>query len=107
MKFKPANPNSVCGTSLAGQIDVSYAKLCKVFGDPNSDSDGYKTDAEWVLEFDDDGETVVATIYNYKDGKNYLKHRGKATSRIRNWHVGGHETRAVDLVNKALAIHNK
>lgn len=105
MKFKKANPNSVNGTSLQGYVDVSYAKLCKVFGEEHSSGDGYKTDAEWGLEFEDGDQVVVATIYNYKDGKNYKGHRGKATSRIRMWHVGGNDPRALEMVNKVLAIH--
>ena len=98
MKFKKANPKSANGTSLMGEIDVSYTKLCKVFGEEHSSGDGYKTDAEWCLKFDDNGQVVIATIYNYKSGKNYNGNRGTATSRIRDWHIGGHDPRALELV---------
>jgi hypothetical protein len=73
------------GTSLVGYIDISYAELKKTLGQP-SGSDGYKSDAEWELEFEDGS---IATIYNWKDGKNYNGSNGIPKTQIRDWHVGG------------------
>jgi hypothetical protein len=86
------------GTSYVGVIDVDYKKLKNTFGTP-SKGDNYKVDAEWVLQFSDG---VVATIYNYKDGINYLGREGLRKTQIKNWHVGGHDQRAYDNVLKAL-----
>ena len=62
-----------------------YSKLKKVFGEPGP-SDGYKSDAEWEIEFED-GQ--VATIYNWKNGKNYKGYNGTPKTKITNWHIGG------------------
>jgi hypothetical protein len=87
------------GTSCQGYVDTSYAKLVETFGEPTPGWDDYKTDAEWVLA------TVngyVVTIYNYKDGKNYLGEEGLPVEEIRDWHIGGAGPHAVDLVQEAL-----
>jgi len=86
-------------TWLQGRVNISYAKLVKVFGAPNGES-GYKTDADWDLWFGD----VPVTIYNYKDGKNYLGDEGTPTTEICDWHIGGTSLKAVGLVYKALGI---
>jgi hypothetical protein len=75
------------GTGLAGYIDCSYKSLVSLLGKPNGQSDGYKTDAEWVVEMNG----KVLTIYNYKDGKNYNGRNGLAISKITDWHIGTKE----------------
>lgn len=87
-------------THLQGYVDATYKRLKAVFGQPNK-GDGYKVDAEWNIRFADG---TVATIYNYKDGVNYLG-RGEGTPKteITDWHVGGNDKKAVDLVVAALA----
>ena len=99
---KEANWDAVNGTSLQGYVDVTYATLKKVFGKEHSDGDGYKVDAEWDLQFSDG---VVATIYNYKDGKNYCGRSGLAKSKITEWHVGGTSKRAVANVEAMLEAY--
>lgn len=74
-----------CCTSLVGEIAVDYATLKRFFGQPTG-SDGYKSDAEWEIEFEDG---KVATIYNWKDGKNYNGKDGLPKTKITNWHIGG------------------
>lgn len=86
------------GTSLMGEITCSYQKLCKIFGHPEH-SDGYKTDAEWAIKFDDG---TVASIYNWKDGKNYNGNDGLNVEDISNWHIGGHSQIAYTNVVKCL-----
>jgi len=102
MKFKTHNDKNIVAawTSLQGMIDIDFKTLCNTFGE-YSDSDGYKTDAEWDIEFEDG---TIATIYNYKDGKNYDKKNGIPTEEIREWHIGGNDKRAVELVKEVLKI---
>lgn len=83
---------------LQGYVYADYAVLKKVFGKPG-EGDGYKTDAEWELKFSDG---VYATIYNYKDGKNYNGARGTPKTQITEWHVGGMSARAVANVEAML-----
>lgn len=88
------------GTSLQGYIDVSYKALKRIFGKP-MDGDGYKVDAEWEVELSD-GD--VATIYNYKDGKNYNGIVGTPKTKIRDWHVGGRNSLIVDKLVTLIKI---
>lgn len=88
------------GTGLQGYVTVPYKKLVKIFGEP-LDGDGYKVDAEWIITFEDG---TVATIYNYKDGKNYNGSSGMVTNRITEWHIGGADKRAVTLVQNVLGL---
>ena len=96
MKFKTHNdkPINIGGTHLQGEIIVSYAELVKIFGKPDK-GDDYKIDAEWNLEFEDG---TIATIYNYKNGKNYCGRSGMAKSKITEWHIGGFTKNAMEKV---------
>ena len=89
----------VNGTHLQGYITADYFKLVEVFGEPNGVGDDYKTDAEWELKFDDG---TVATIYNWKNGKNYCGPAGKAVWEIQNWNVGGFTSEAVARIKEIL-----
>lgn len=76
------------GTHLQGYIDISYDDLVHLFGEP-CNGDGYKVDAEWVLEWDDG---TVTTIYNYKDGPNYCDEDSvyqSISDKNDDWHIGG------------------
>ena len=86
------------GTHLQGEIQTTYAKLKSLFGQPE-EGDGYKVDAEWNIEFPDG---TVATIYNWKDGKNYNGKHGLPKTKITNWHIGGHSSKSVELVRETL-----
>jgi hypothetical protein len=81
------------GTSYCGCFKMPYAKLVELIGEPNAMSDGYKTDVEWAFERDG----VVATIYNWKNGPNYI---GRGTIEdVDEWNIGGHDlTAANDMV---------
>tara|TARA_R110002051_G_scaffold141812_1_gene215150 strand:- start:2324 stop:2656 length:333 start_codon:yes stop_codon:yes gene_type:complete len=74
------------GTSLQGYLTVSYADLVKKLGKPTNDFDDSKSDAAWNIRWDDG---VIATIYNWKNGKNYRGPRGLKTENILHWNVGG------------------
>lgn len=85
---------NVDGTWYQGSVlRTSYPDLVSKLGPPDT-ADGYKVDAEWNIEDND----VVATIYSWKDGKNYLGEGGTPTDQITEWHVGGRSKDALKLV---------
>tara|TARA_R100000808_G_scaffold14980_1_gene35026 strand:- start:1231 stop:1533 length:303 start_codon:yes stop_codon:yes gene_type:complete len=86
------------GTSYVGEIIVNYNKLVDVFGKSQS-WDDYKTDAHWTIEFED-GE--IATIYNWKNGVNYLGKEGSSTSKIKEWNIGGRSSDVVERIKSLL-----
>jgi hypothetical protein len=89
------------GTSLQGYVNVDYATLVNVFGEPD-EGDAYKTDANWSVTVNG----TVCTIYNYKDGVNYLGSvRGKQKEYITDWHIGGRTLRSVKLVEGAISTY--
>jgi len=100
MNFKTHNQKYVRidGTSLQGYIITEYNTLKKAFGKPNN-GDKYKIDAEWDIEFDDG---LVATVYNWKDGKAYLGADGTPKTKIVDWHIGGKSQEAVVRVIEIL-----
>ena len=80
-------------TCLNGEFTADYARLLAVLGDPTYPTgDDYKTDIEWVL----DTPLGRATVYNYKDGKNYCGREGTPTHKLTDWHVGGETARNMD-----------
>jgi len=100
MQFKTHNQTYVRihGTSLQGYMTTEYNTLKKAFGKPNC-GDEYKIDAEWDIEFSDG---MVATVYNWKDGKNYLGADGTPKTKIMDWHIGGKSLEAVVRVIETL-----
>lgn len=93
-------PDAVSSTWFQGDLPVSYAKIVAKLGKPNSESDGYKVDAEWRGRING----LPFTIYNYKDGKNYLGRSGKAVANIKAWHIGGESKEVVDLLHKEFGL---
>lgn len=92
----------VNGSHLQGRIDAGYEELVALFGEPTRFHEpGEKVDAEWALRFKDE---TVATIYNYKDGRNYCGGGGTPVERIRDWHIGGFEKAAIDRVQIAIDL---
>ena len=78
------------GSSLIDNISLGYHQLVEAFGEPTMATDGYKVDAEWHVTFQiNDEHAAFVTIYNYKDGKNYLGANGLNVEDITDWHVGG------------------
>lgn len=71
---------------LLDRVEADYGLLCKLFGQPWSPPD-HKVDAEWKFEFEDG---VKGSIYNWKDGKNFLGWTGTPTEEIRTWSIGGY-----------------
>ena len=97
MKFKRFKDwSKTNGTSRVGQMQISYDQLVEKLGEPD-EVDDYKTDAEWDLKFEDG---VIASIYNYKNGRNYLGPRGPAKEDITLWNIGGHSMKASEKVKE-------
>lgn len=91
---------NIHGTSLQGYIKASYEQLLEAFGPPNSKlCDNYKTDVEWAFEFADG---TVATLYNWKNGKNYCGDEGLELNDIYEWNVGGRSENAVSRLLEKL-----
>jgi len=96
---------NVGGTSLQGYIKASYEQLLQTFGAPNSTlCDNYKTDVEWAFKFADG---TVATLYNWKNGKNYLGSEGLELNDIYEWNVGGFNDKAVSRLLEKLRSQQK
>jgi len=100
MKFTTHNEAVIetSGTHLQGYIQANYADLVSTFGAPTN-SDGYKVDAEWQVCFEDG---TRATIYNWKNGKNYCGENGLELHEIQDWNVGGFDKFAVERVLRVL-----
>lgn len=83
------------GTSLLEYINITYAELCDLFGEPLGPSSDNKVAAEWHVSLYEQGsdwtgpEDAFVTIYNYKDGRNYDPQNGLNVQDITSWHVGG------------------
>ena len=83
------------GTYLQGHIDTTYENIVSVLGKQHHNGDDYKTDAEWNIKFEDG---TIATLYNWKNGKNYCGEEGCELEDITEWNIGGHSPRARDLL---------
>lgn len=94
---------SVTGTSYKAIIDAPYSDIVKVFGDPNAETDAYKIDAEWHGKIN--GKAF--TIYNYKDGQNYLGREGLLIEKITEWHIGAFRSEVADLVKEYFNLKRK
>ena len=90
------NQHDGCGTSLQGRIELNYDQIVDRLGEP-TDGDGFKVDAQWIVHHED--SDVIATIYNWKDGRNYWGADGTPVNQITDWHIGGFDVDAVDLVH--------
>jgi len=82
--------SSINGTSLIGYVKTTYDKIVEKLGEPEYDWD--KSSAHWTLE--DKRTGVVATLY---DWKTYSTPFGEY-----DWHIGGQDAKALDLVEEAL-----
>jgi hypothetical protein len=94
--YKVNDPDAdLNGTSLVGSIDISFYDIMEKLGESSEDYDDGKSDAEWTILFADGS---VATIYNYKDGRNYNGAEGLETDEITDWHIGGKDKSVVAKV---------
>jgi len=111
--IKKINSSKSASTFFQGQIETNYRDLVKLFGQPDlltmeGDIQGSdtcfinKTDAEWTLET----PAGIATIYNWKNGRNYLGDEGEEVEEITTWNVGGFERIVVSYIEVALEAYN-
>jgi len=88
------------GSFFQGEIEVSYMKLRDKLGKPTT-ADEHKVDAEWIIEF---GDGTIGTIYNWKNGHNYLgTEEGSCIEDITDWHIGGKEKKVVSMIQNLLS----
>jgi len=97
--YKKLDANFTC---LQGHIKCSYTRLWALFGEPER-GDFDKIDARWVIGFGlGDNYETIATIYNWKNGKNYCGSEGMDVEDITDWNVGGHTKNALYRVMEIL-----
>ena len=97
-KVRSVNENNAVGTHLQGYVSTTYDKIVAKYGQP-IEGDGYKIDAEWIIEWEDG---LVGTIYNWKNGRNYLGEDGTPTEQIDEWNIGGHKPIVVKRIKDDL-----
>jgi hypothetical protein len=93
-------PKCFSPTCLQGYVTAKYSTLIALFGEAQVFA-SYKTDAEWDLMT----PYGHATIYNYKDGKNYLGDEGLPTEEITDWHIGGANKDAVPFIQSIIEAY--
>jgi len=92
------------GTSFRGAIEEKYENLVAIFGEPSREGSGdNKVQCQWIIMT----PTEVATIYNWKDGKNYDEENGLENEDITDWHIGGRETTVVGYIKMAIAKYHE
>jgi hypothetical protein len=94
----PVTGNEANGTHLQGYVSAGYDRLVELLGEPISGDVEDKVTTEWVLVFTGpEGERVTATLYDWKE----YSLRCRQAARY-DWHIGGHDKRAVELVTQLL-----
>ena len=99
-KMEYKSTDDVNGTCLQGRINTSYQTLLDKLPPPKDYYDDYKSDVEWSLKFSDG---TIATVYNWKNGKNYLGEDGLELEEITEWNIGGHTKKALEYINQLLS----
>ncbi len=90
------DPMATNMTHMVGVVYPSYNQLVRLFGPPTGNGDPFKTDAMWDIEFSDG---TVATIYNWKNGRNYCGPDAPAVEDITSWNIGGVTPEAAERIN--------
>jgi len=79
------------GSYLIGSITITYPTLVDIIGEEHGYTTDGKTQCNWSIEGELDGEKVVATIYDWKT-------YGTNKEDIIRWNVGGYSHKALELV---------
>jgi hypothetical protein len=97
LKFQVKNIEA--GTSLQGYITTTRSALVYCFGEPNytSNEESEKVTCEWEIEFEDG---TVATVYDWKR----YEEGTPLAEEIYEWHIGGANARACELVSEVLGV---
>jgi hypothetical protein len=80
-------------THLQTTTETTFKHLVDCLGLPG-EGDDYKTDVEWPVCT----PYGIATIYNWKNGKNYCGSEGYEIQDIPVWNIGGHNKESADYV---------
>lgn len=87
-------------------IICDYKTLTTLFGRPaliESGEGDDKVDAEWYLVVtEEDGERHHVTVYNWKNGHNYLRWAGTPVDEIREWNIGGDSSVGALIVSEMI-----
>lgn len=94
----PQSDTYTDGTRLLGYIKATYDDLVAAFGPPTT-GDEYKIDWYWIVVY---GRGTTITIYNWKNGPNYLGKEGLTKDQIDEWHVGGHHPVVLSHLERTL-----
>jgi hypothetical protein len=97
--MEQATNREIGGSHLQGYTISTFQNIVDKLGKPHSNGDAYKVDAEWAFKFEDG---TVATLYNWKNGKNYCGANGLNVEDITEWNIGGFSPDAVDKIEEAL-----
>jgi hypothetical protein len=100
MKYFTHNqlPVSIDNTCLQGHIRTGYQELVSAFGKQVGPElfDTIKSDAEWHIQFEDG---LIATVYNWKNGRNYCGPSAPAAHEITEWNIGGKSEEVVQRIH--------
>jgi len=93
-KITSVNKVTPNGTCFQGYLNCTYKDIVRCYGEPLEGD--HKTDAEWIILWDDG---LVGTIYNWKNGKNYLGEDGIEVEDITEWNIGGSKKNVETRIN--------
>jgi len=97
--MEQATDREIVGSYLQGYTTSTFQNIIDKLGSPHSQGDAYKVDAEWAFKFDNG---TVATLYNWKNGKNHCGADGLNLEDITEWNIGGFSPDAVTKIEEAL-----
>lgn len=99
MKYVTHNEKKIVDlfSSYKGEMSISYAELVKKFGEPKVVNSG-KIDVCWDIEFENG---IKASIYNWKNGKNYVK--DFVLENNTKWTIGAQKSEALTLIKEIWA----
>ena len=97
--MEQATDREIVGSYLQGYTTSTFQNIIDKLGSPHSQGDAYKSDAEWAFKFEDG---TVATLYNWKNGKNHCGADGLNLEDITEWNIGGFSPDAVTKIEEAL-----
>lgn len=100
MKFELAKWSAVHAGGFLSDFELPYKDMVKIFGKPNAGPSGdNKILVEWIMIFDDG---LGASIYNWKDGKNYDPEDGLTAEELFEWHIGGIDKKVVEYITEII-----
>ena len=102
-KIKKENIIELFGSCYQASLRGKFEDIIQIFGWPcyigDDASDDRKVFVEWVLEFPSE---QICTIYNYKNGYNYMGENGISVFDMEYWSVGGHNYEVINELKRIL-----